>query len=974
MRSIPVILLLISLATACGGAVEPAPGESCDTSELHCESTTSLLQCVAGRWTAFPCRGSRGCEESSGTVGCDTSVAVANDACLPSAIGTTVCATDGRAALTCLGGIWQVSAPCSTCTSEGGDIVCLPPANESDAGANDGGVTDAGTNDGGVTDAGTNDGGVTDAGTNDGGTDAGVGDAGTGSTCADVPTSGRCQSSTRIEFCLVPTGNGAPTVATYDCPQGETCQVAAGTAQCVLTASCRDGESRCAGAAQLETCTQGAWTATTCGGSCTSSPLGSFCAPSVATSTISATVTYEARAPNSSRTDWGGVFTASAQGFLVVSYANGKVLDVAVTDDSGAFTLEVPASPSANDYVMVALAAGDGAGGIAYVVADPEFGSPGERSTSTIPMTPSAWAYGFPAVGVTNGATLHISEAMGSGAARIFDYLRYAHQFGRSQFGGASGRTLIVWIGFGTSWDCGACFAPWPVTAFGLQFESQMWIPADSNQSYWADPVTGHELGHWMMASYSTSPNEGGLHALGIPTFPGQAWSEGFATWFSSDLRQDSVYLDKQGGSMFWLDLAIRQYGVGALWRRPVPSGGLLQKIDENEVSAMLLELSTSSANASSQMYSAFGSAQMITAPWARGYTRHSWEFVNGQHQNVVDTNQSKPMFADFLDALNCSGFPRSAIEGAVDPASAYPYPVQSPICATNACAMSCNGCCIGGQCLDGTSPSACGTGGASCVSCAAGENCISGVCTGGTCNASTCPNGCCAGNACITATSASQCGTGGSACVACASNQVCGPAGTCALGGEGATCTQGAQCASGLCLLDLGSTTSGTCRNACIPNATSCGVGFNCIELNDGSGACVPAPAPTSRWHVVFYDAEMKALDPASGTAWDVGGGAPDVFVCGSFGASPAICTSTVSDSLTPQWNQMSTGTYSYSDFRSAQFSLWDEDLASDDLIDSFLESIQPPWAGQPWVFTFDHSGDPAAGSNSLTIVVYPQ
>ena len=105
----------------------------------------------------------------------------------------------------------------------------------------------------------------------------------------------------------------------------------------------------------------------------------------------------------------------------------------------------------------------------------------------------------------------------------------------------------------------------------------------------WSDAVTAHELGHYMMNAYGYPVGEGGPHFLAVPTHPGQAFSEGWATFFSSMARGDSIYVDKQGGAFFWWDLERRAYSAyGALWTRALPWLGLLQLMDENEAAAIL--------------------------------------------------------------------------------------------------------------------------------------------------------------------------------------------------------------------------------------------------------------------------------------------------------------------------------------------------------------------------------------------------
>jgi hypothetical protein len=504
--------------------------------------------------------------------------------------------------------------------------------------------------------------------------------------CAGVPYEGRCFSPTAILYCAAPTGNGTPTLQAYSCPQGEGCAFESGFASCKLLGECRDGEVQCIGATQIRTCTAGAWVTTNCPRECIGSALGDFCSANISTRMHSGNVSYMARRPNADTpTDWSAPVELIAQGFLVLSYHGSDLVDAAVTTvgaNGGAFTIRVPSAPDATDRLFVSATAADGTGKLAYVVGDPQFPAAGEQPIGTTGSTPRIWSWSWRTDSIANGSELTITEAMGSGAALIFDYLRYAYAVARAEFQNRSGLSLVAWLGYGTTWTCGACFAPRRTTLFDIPFDSQIWFPADADQSYWADPVTAHELGHWVMSSYGRSPGEGGPHTVGKPTFPGQAWSEGFATWFSSDIRTDPLYYDKQSNSMFWLDLEARSYSGGTPWQRATPSGGLLQMMDENELAAILWQI-RSPTTESDELYTALASTRMTHPPFARGYTRHVWELdANRDPINAIDTGESAPCLADFLDALNCAGFSRTIIDAATDPTTSYPYPSSAPLCS----------------------------------------------------------------------------------------------------------------------------------------------------------------------------------------------------------------------------------------------------------------------------------------------------
>ncbi len=210
-------------------------------------------------------------------------------------------------------------------------------------------------------------------------------------------------------------------------------------------------------------------------------------------------------------------------------------------------------------------------------------------------------------------------------------------------------------------------------------------VPASAiDESYWADSVTLHEAGHWVMAAFGASPGEGGPHFLGIPYFPGQGWSEGWATWVSSDWRSESRFIDKQDGTMFWVDIAARVHSWGGGWPRPVPEDGLLGRIYELEVASMLWRLGIDEEITPNQLYLALGSERARRA--LRGYTRHSWTLdeESGEPVGVIDTGEPAVMLADFLDALVCNATPEdiaARVDAVTEPDTHYPYPSDAPIC-----------------------------------------------------------------------------------------------------------------------------------------------------------------------------------------------------------------------------------------------------------------------------------------------------
>ncbi len=592
-------------------------------------------------------------------------------------------------------GVVAAAAACVLACSSGTTTSTLPSGGAGSGTVNfpplvpiDGGATDGGTPDGG-TDGGPPDGGLPDGGGTDGGT--------AGDPCNGVPINGRCETPTSVSYCLVFTGGNPPVAMTFGCGPGETCQVtSSGRAECMLAAgTCREGAYRCTAAGDaIETCTAGRWSSSTCANGCNASPLGAFCnaLPASSTETFSGTLRYEALVARTDHSDWDPQpKTFPARGLLVLSgygdpqnLSNMTYVDLTTTgvQDATAGQYQVRVRRAADrgpeDVIMFATVVGDGEGGIDYMVANPAFDAPGEYVQPATGSKPSVWAW-YAALDTLTGGDLVIPIDNHSAAVRIFDWMGAVQRTVQANYT-RRGLPLVGWIQEGTTWRCGACFNDVRTRAFDGMFEAQVWFDGSTtDQGYWADSVTVHELGHWVMASYGTSPGEGGTHYFSQPTFPGMAWSEGFATWFGGFVRSDPLYLDKQGGTMVWFDIAARQYS-GHTWQRPKAADGLLQRMDENEAAAMLWTLSGAGA-AGKPILDGLASRQMNTSPWGRGYTRHTWTATPQGITNVRDTGEPAPCIADEFDAMMCAGFPAAAMDAATDPQTHYPYPSSSPIC-----------------------------------------------------------------------------------------------------------------------------------------------------------------------------------------------------------------------------------------------------------------------------------------------------
>jgi hypothetical protein len=504
--------------------------------------------------------------------------------------------------------------------------------------------------------------------------------------CGQVPTAGRCVDERSFELCAVATGMGQDHVESHACAAEDHCVEVSGRAKCVLSKSCVVGTTRCTGTA-LETCAGEHWQAAPCSNECTATPLGAFCAEAAPTRRFEGRVQYERRLPNAKLTDWETTSALTpARGFLVMSYHQDTLIDAVLSSDAevgaGTFALRVREPASADDSIVVMAAGVAETQELAFAVADPGFkSSPLDREAGSKTDDAAIWSYRFGLTEVASTGVLSVLEKHGSAACHVFDRLRKVYDLAHDYYRPDAAESIVVWLGIGTQWNCGACTSWSPTQAFDTRFEHQIWLDGSRDQGYWSEPVTAHELGHYVMNAYGYPVGEGGPHFLAVPTHPGQAFSEGWATFFASMVRDDSVYYDKQGSAFFWWDLDRRAYSSrSALWARATPWLGLLQLMDENEAAAIMWQ-SYRVIAAQQPVLAAVASQRMRVAPFARGYTRRIWS--DAQHPDVFQTTlQPLPCLADFLDALRCSNaLDASALGTIVEPTTHYPYLSETPLC-----------------------------------------------------------------------------------------------------------------------------------------------------------------------------------------------------------------------------------------------------------------------------------------------------
>lgn len=527
------------------------------------------------------------------------------------------------------------------------------------------------------------------------------------SPCGNVPEGGICLDAHTLQRCLSFSGQGKPQIITQTCPVPKVCaQVGGGDASCFLDPSlCEPGSSKCLSSDKRADCDSTGHYVTSSCPSCKESALGPSC-KTTNTIKISGALDYEYKIPNLQYTDWSPTkYTAPASGLFAVSiHSTGEdfeFIDATILDENGKYSLNITSPQDPNDLIVfLAVRPSNDGKNISFAVGIPATGD-GSQEISTFLESEDkseiwSWSASVSDVLGSLGGKLTIKEENGSPAIFLFNYLAYVYQ-STEYLIGSPGDSLVVWLRPNTSWDCGACRVGYPSSAIkGSTFDSQIFISATAvDQGYWSGAVNAHELGHWVMGSYGYPAVEGGFHMLSCSTFPGQAWSEGWATAFSSLARAHSIYYDKQEGSFFWFDIATGASTVSnsPIWPKPSLADGLYQFMSENEVAAILWNLATKPASAQEYLstnlplLNALRSTRMTQPPFARGYQQSTWDAsqTDCSKENIKSYSNSIPMLADYLDALVCNGFPKTTISNALKTGQGagqgYPYDPNFPFC-----------------------------------------------------------------------------------------------------------------------------------------------------------------------------------------------------------------------------------------------------------------------------------------------------
>lgn len=270
--------------------------------------------------------------------------------------------------------------------------------------------------------------------------------------------------------------------------------------------------------------------------------------------------------------------------------------DLLVNDD-GTFALELGRKLRGDEVVVFATWLGTD-DFVQLAVLHPGGVGEVEPDSGTAPVW--AWHSAVPAGG--DVGDLVIREEDGSGALFMFvlGFSTLATVLD-DLLAGDEGRLAslaILWAP-GLAWTCGSCAGPYPQQLEdGATLANSIWIGGEEGGSgAWGYPVLLHELGHYVARNYSRDDSPGGEHFMSEPVVPPFAWSEGWATYFSTSTFSRwmgepwPLYWDIQQGASFWADIARALYSEGQEMTRPDPFGGLDQDLDENYVAAMLWEL-----------------------------------------------------------------------------------------------------------------------------------------------------------------------------------------------------------------------------------------------------------------------------------------------------------------------------------------------------------------------------------------------
>jgi hypothetical protein len=290
--------------------------------------------------------------------------------------------------------------------------------------------------------------------------------------------------------------------------------------------------TRCLDATTLERCENGQSTQTTCVAPqvCRATAGGEFgCevdpnAPKV----VSGKVRYEDR-PALPPGTLGDVRQVPVRGasISVIGDEGSAVLATGRTADDGGFSLSYTATPGKMVHLLVATTS-----------------DLATRPLQVTRLNKSVHGFGGASFAASAEHTVDVLVTQASHEAEafnVFDMMVTGIDAVRSRMGATTIQPLTAF------WEPGSTDGTYYNSALNLLGS------ADDDDGY-DDAVILHEFGHYVEDIYGHSDSPGGSHD-GTATDPRLAWSEGWATYFSSAARDNAFYVDTNAGGGFSEDL-----------------------------------------------------------------------------------------------------------------------------------------------------------------------------------------------------------------------------------------------------------------------------------------------------------------------------------------------------------------------------------------------------------------------------------
>lgn len=293
---------------------------------------------------------------------------------------------------------------------------------------------------------------------------------------------------------------------------------------------------------------------------------------------ITGTVRYEDR-PQTGTGPLGAIAPKPSRGVAVslILDSSKVVLAETITDDDGAYSLELDALTGAKVHILVATTSVEPARPLSVRHAQDEI----------------IHGFGAPTFGLSSSTqdVLVTEESGVAEAFNIFDVLVDVMDAIPVVFPGRTASQLDAF------WHEGN-------TSGTFYFNNGLFLlgEASDNDGY-DDTVILHESGHWIEEAVGRSDSPGGDHN-GNPVNPTLAWSEGFSTYFSLAITEQPIYSDSNagGGFAFNADTSNTKANI---------NGGLAQNVSEDMIAQILWDLADAPATDDDQVA---GSHAMVLA------------------------------------------------------------------------------------------------------------------------------------------------------------------------------------------------------------------------------------------------------------------------------------------------------------------------------------------------------------------------